>query len=240
MPHEKIKHAYISNTFFENKPTLLILGTMYPCACKRKCFTGENHTVCFICDFFYGNEYTLWGILKDAFPNLKIDKRKDIKNSVESAEKIKTLLKNNNVAISDTILETKRNSEAPCSADDFIDGETKYNEELIEHIKKNPIDKIYFTSKKTLGFFAKIYKNKIGRKLPIAVTKQRVGTQFTLTKEQTVFNRDIIFYVLPSPSGNGVRKEPIAYQNAHVIKNELTYSQWREGFYKESFKDVFN
>ena len=122
--HENNVHKYIKDNPIHEDSRALILGTLYP---------GKN-TEEFMCDYFYGNNYTIWSILKKAFPNLDIYSYDDVSDGskkIKSAGKIESMLSKNNIAISDLVKVPKRKYGVKCHTDSFEEG-TEYNIELIE------------------------------------------------------------------------------------------------------------
>ncbi len=147
--------------------------------------------------FFYGNEGSIWEILE-----VVLDKAKILK-----------WLKDHDIAISDTILKTKRlDGKASCSEDKFDKEHTEYNLVLIEAIKNSKIEKIYFTSVKARVKFSHIYttyiKSLIEQKKEDKHTRKefikdgdmsKSGSQFDIL-EKSYFGRKIHCHILPSPS----------------------------------------
>ncbi|MDK2818116.1 MAG: hypothetical protein KFW21_01535 [Spirochaetota bacterium] len=100
------------------------MGTIYP----------SKNTKEFMYFYFYGNNYTIWNILKKDFPNLDIYSYDDVSDGskkIESAGKIKSMLSKNNITISDLVKVPKRKDGAKFHVD-FFEEETEYNIELIE------------------------------------------------------------------------------------------------------------
>ncbi len=95
-------------------------------------------------DFFFGGEKNLlWKLLGSVF-NLPVKTREDI---------IKLLI-NNKLAIGDLILSCSRKNGGASDSDLY---DIKWNEDLINVIRKNNISKLYFTSKKVENSFEKLF-----------------------------------------------------------------------------------
>ena len=235
-----LEHTYIKSIPEDSKA--LILGTIYP----------SKEKVTFLCDYFYGNDYTIWNILKTTFPDLDIytlDEVKDGSLYTESAEKIKAMLQEHKVAISDTILETVHIGSN--SVDNFDKDKTVYNIDLIEQIKNSTIETIYFTSNMARTKFTnniysvymhELRNRKEGPKYTIDIplkgkklSKLLTGDIFTIGSS-SYFERDIAGVILPSPSTNSVRGNSTAYQADKKSNPNSSYKEWRKKFYKEVFR----
>lgn len=224
------------------KTVALILGTIYPSTPLED----------FTCKFFYGNDYSLWGILEQAFDS-KAESTIDRLSFEKSPQKIEKVLKKYNIAISDTILETIRFPEAAASADDFIDSATVYNKFLINAIKNSKIKTIFFTSMRArIIFTSKIYSpyirelkdssKKLTVDLPLvigSVSKFFTGDTFTISAS-SIFGREIDCILLPSPSQSGGRGNPKRFQEARENNSDLDYNTWRICYYRKAFYSVFN
>lgn len=95
-------------------------------------------------DFFFGGEKNLlWKLLGAVF-NLPVKTREDI---------IKLITKKQ-LAIGDLILSCCRKNGGASDADLY---DIKWNKELIDVIRKNKINKLFFTSKKVENSFEKLF-----------------------------------------------------------------------------------
>ncbi len=217
--HNIIGHRYIDENPIKEDSKALILGTIYP----------SKDTADFKCDFFYGNDYTIWEILQLAFPDLDIfsyDEVQDGSKKTESADKIKAMLDKHHIAISDTILATKRQDGVERSKDLYDENETIYNTKLVEQIKNSKIETIYLTGTSVYQKFYKIFKDHVN--IPsTAVSQSSISMNFD--------NRNIEVIVLPSPSESGKRGNT-AYHEAKKQDEKLTYQEWCVPIYRKVFK----
>lgn len=95
-------------------------------------------------DFFFGGEKNLlWKLLGAVF-----------NHPVKSKEDIKNMLTKKKLAVGDLIVSCRRKNGGASDSDlyDII-----WNVELLNVIRKNKIQKIYFTSKKVESWFAKLF-----------------------------------------------------------------------------------
>lgn len=137
-------HEFLDVVPLSARKKYLVLGTIHP-------YTPQG-TGSFLCKFFYGNKYSLWGILKTAFPSLAIDCPEEIISAEEAAAKICAVLNKYDIAISDTVQIGIRPLNQS-SADIFVKG-TLYNEALIDQIKEaHALQKIFLPVKGSWSSF---------------------------------------------------------------------------------------
>lgn len=222
-------HEFLNELPVDSQTQYLILGTIYPWSP-----TGIDS---FSCAFFYGNQYSFWNILKQAFPRLPIDAKNDILCPEKSVEKIKSLLQKYHIAVSDTVKTAVRPADRP-SADIFLQG-TQYNEDLIEQIyKAKTLQTIFFTGKKAFDIFRRLYMQSVkkqGFKVSQLFPKNIISGEKFLLKDNFFLYRDIWCILLPSPSSGAVRGKSRAF----IMSGESHYPSWRLNFYREAFAVIF-
>lgn len=95
-------------------------------------------------DFFFGGEKNLlWKLLGAVF-----------QYPVTSKEDIQNLLTKKKLAVGDVILSCRRKSGGASDSDLY---DIQWNTELLNVIRKNKIQKVYFTSKKVETWFTKLF-----------------------------------------------------------------------------------
>ncbi len=240
--HTIIRHRYIDENPIKEDSKALILGTIYPCKCDSDDKNEQKEpTYWFDTDFFYGNKYSLWDMLKTAFPKLDIYSKEEIDGKYklnsedmevyeESAEKIKAMLDENHIAISDVVKIAKREDCQDCSADSFDDKVTQYNKDLVGQIKGSKIKTVYFTSIEAYNLFeTKILNRKaLGKKS---------GDEFEISIDDYAHN-PIYCYILPSPSSSANRSASKTewFKNAQKQNPDITVAEARKQYYIDAFK----
>lgn len=248
---DPIKHKYIEKYPIKDfinpeKESFLILGTAYPCNCNQN--AGTKPTERFMCDFFYGNDYTIWEILR-LTELVKFPEKEHVKLSHDNnenkestyANEIIEILKHNNVAVSDVFSKFQRIEGNSCTSDKFNIANCDFNTSIMETIKNTKkLNTIFFTSDKTRTLFTQYIYNKylhdnnirnIPLRLPIlnenGITIKlgdlRVGSIFYSNPSNSFFKRDIKFIILPSPSN----------------RNQIMTRIEKVTFYKNAFEGVF-
>ncbi len=224
------EHQFLEEVPLQADSRALILGTIHPYAPQA----AEN----FLCRFFYGNKYSLWGIFKEVFPHLPIDAKDQVACPVQSAGKIKRMLREYHIAISDTVKVAIRPEHEP-SADRFLPG-TQYHYELIQQIcQAAALESIFFTGKKVLDIFRSLYTEtvrKAGLSAP-AVFPKNIGSGeiFTL-RDDVYFCKELRCILLPSPSPGAARGKSRAF----LSSGYADYAQWRLSFYRQALSEIFN
>lgn len=219
-----MEHKYIKTTPIETKDKAIILGTIYPGKTVE-----TNPTKNFLCDFYYGNQYSLWRKLKNIFTDLDILTFDQVKGKTfrkESAGKIIKMLKENHIAISDTILSADRNGTR--SQDTFDENKTKYNTDLKDQIKNSDIKTIIFTSldaKKR--FFTHILKVKDSS------LSNDIGIKTSISNDSGLGN-DISYTILPSPSNRASRVSN-TFLKEQKMNPDTCYTDWKKKVYEETF-----
>lgn len=223
------QHHFLEEMPLQSDSQALILGTIYPYA--------SQGTQSFLCQFFYGNKYSLWGLLKKAFPHLPIDAKEEIVCPHQAAEKIKNMLRLYHIAISDTVKVAVRPDYKP-SADHFLAG-TQYHNELIQQIRQaSALKTIFFTGKKVVDIFRSLYvqamrKEGLYRSL---LFPQSIGSGEIFTLQDTQYLRkELRCILLPSPSPSARRGKSRAF----VASGWDNYQNWRLRFYRDAFERIF-
>lgn len=120
-------------------------------------------------DFFFGGEKNLlWKLLGEVFHH-----------AVDTTEAVKHLLDQEGLAIGDVIRSCRRKEGGASDADLY---DIKWNLELIQVIRKNHIDTVYFTSRKVESWFNKLFPEtsdliKVSLISPSAQSVRSLGTR---------------------------------------------------------------
>ena len=266
--HEIIKHKYIEKypiKYFINpkEEAFLIIGTAYPCCCNTD--YKKEPTKRFLCDFFYGNDYTIWELLRLTklvkFPELGLVRQSHENHENkenEYAKKVIELLKINNVAFSDIFSTFQRMDNSACTPDNFNIDACTFNTNIMETIKGTEnINTIFFTSDDTRKFFTKYIYNRylqenninfIPRNLPILDEQEikiklndlRAGSVFFSNPNTSYFQRKIKFVTLPSPAATGgINQNQEWYRNILYENPDLDFYDAKVEYYKKAFDGVF-
>lgn len=206
-------HQYIKKYPIKKTDKYLILGTIHP-HLKEKVEL----------DFFYGNTASLWKILSDAC-SLELN----------SLENILTFLNDNNIAISDMILNSTRDNEATTQDSALYD--LDLNLELKEQILKSNISTIFFTSAFSKNNAAKLFCKAFN----IATPKNwRENYEFDIQLEGKLLKGIIL--LSPSGSANIGIANNKAYKNKQeeykIYKTPI--KQFKIDFYKDKFCKLIN
>ncbi len=223
------EHEFLEDVPLDSMSRALILGTIHP--------WRAGGIKDFACAFFYGNKYSLWGILKEIFPYLPIDKKEEIRCPYEAAEKIKAMLRHYHIAISDTLIKAIRPDDEP-SADRFLPGSV-YHHELIPQIRDaHDLKTIFFTGKKAFDIFRSLYLQTLAQEGLCAkgVFPAKVGSADIFTMQDNLYaGRALRCVLLPSPSPGAARGKSRAF----LASGFANYNQWRLQFYQEVFSEIF-
>lgn len=208
------KHLYISKYPINQSSKSLILGTIHP-------HNDINNTSNFKIDFFYGNKNSLWTILSEA-KNIRLD----------TLNQILDFLSQNEIAVSDMILECERKNNKVTADKDLYN--LVLNEELKNEILKSDIETIYFTSAFNKNNAAKLFFDlfKLQNQIPI-------NWKDTYEININFFCKQIKCVILLSPSGAsniGISKSKIYSDKINEYEKFKTpVKQFKIDFYKEKF-----
>ncbi len=228
--------AFIGENDIPKDSIALILAWMY---------TSKTDGHKFMCNFYYGNKYTFWHVLKTAFPDLDIYTYEEVmsryKNDLafrdESADKIRKMLTEHRVGISATLLVY----EDPADELIFEQDDTKLNMNLIDQIKNSNVETIYFTdlrARSNLGHIYRIFTK--GQRLPESGAMDSVADTFTISAD-SYFGREIQGIILPSPSSNARRGEWRTpwFVEMHKQNPDITFDEGRAAMYRKAFAKYF-
>ncbi|MGJ0303974.1 hypothetical protein NG774_11640 [Aliarcobacter cryaerophilus] len=208
------KHLYISKYPINQFSKSLILGTIHP-------HNDANNISNFKIDFFYGNKNSLWTILSEA-KNIRLD----------TLNQILDFLSQNEIAVSDMILECERKNNKVTADKDLYN--LVLNEELKNEILKSDIETIYFTSAFNKNNAAKLFFDlfELQNQIPI-------NWKDTYEININFFCKQIKCVILLSPSGAsniGISKSKIYLDKINeYIKFKTPFKQFKIDFYKEKF-----
>ena len=208
------KHLYISKYPINQSSKSLILGTIHP-------HNDANNISNFKIDFFYGNKNSLWTILSEA-KNIRLD----------TLNQILDFLSQNEIAVSDMILECERKNNKVTADKDLYN--LVLNEELKNEILKSDIETIYFTSAFNKNNAAKLFFDlfELQNQIPI-------NWKDTYEININFFCKQIKCVILLSSSGAsniGISKSKIYLdKRKEYIKFKTPVKQFKIDFYKEKF-----
>ena len=208
----RTKHQYVNTFSYKSNDKYLILGTIHP-------HRIEN----FKLDFFYGNQNTIWSIIEKA-TNIPLPDKESIIN----------LLTQNNIWISDMILECSRESDKETADKSLFD--LKLNEQIKEVLKNSTIEKIFFTSAFGKNNAAKLFTDVFN--IDYKCTYNEETREFIIPKD--VFGREIVGVVLFSPSNIaniGIAKNKVYLSRKRQSGQEnLKVNEFKIDFYREKFQ----
>lgn len=207
------RNQYIEKYPISRNSKKLIVGTIHP----------HNHEN-FSLPFFYGNKLSIWTILNEVF---NYSKGKSL-----TLDNILSFLKEQEISVSDTILECKRMN--PTALDkDLVP--TLLNHDIVNQIKNSTITEILFTS----GFS----KNNAFKLFYVDILKLKITPEIKRNREvildKEIFGRPIKLTILYSPSGAAnialsTSKIYLENKNKYLQSNRPVYD-FKIDYYREKF-----
>lgn len=207
-------HQFIDLYPVRNTDTRMIVGTIHP----------HNHAG-FLIPFFYGNVGSFWDILNHAFP----------RHNLVSRENIITMLRDNNVWITDIIRQCDRENER-VTQDSLLNNITFNTDQIRQALLDSQINTIYFTSRFGKNNAAKLFTHVFN--INYRQTFNPQTNEFIIP--HNLFGREIRCIVLYSPSNDANRgiSRSVAYRNNRQRYEHLPtpVKQFKIDFYKDKFQ----